>query len=135
MAECPNKDILVLNKLFGEYELHDEEETKILDDEIEYAEEGEILMIQRVLNAEPTLEERAQRDNLFHTRCTVKDKVCHLIVDSDSCANIASTLMVEKLGLETTKNPRPYKLTWLNDDEELKVSQQVQVRLQRPYSV
>ncbi|KAA3477920.1 reverse transcriptase [Gossypium australe] len=35
--------------------------------------------------------------------------------------------MVEKLGLSTTKHPTPYKLQWLNDGGELKVTKQVLV--------
>ena len=38
---------------------------------------------------------------------------------------MASTLMVEKLGLATIKHPHPYKLQWLNDGGELKVTKQV----------
>lgn len=60
-----------------------------------------------------------------------QDKVCHLIVDSGSCTNIASVTLVEKLGLATTKHPRQYKLKWLNDKEEIKVSKQVEV----PFSI
>ncbi|KAA3473479.1 Transposon Ty3-I Gag-Pol polyprotein [Gossypium australe] len=35
------------------------------------------------------------------------------------------TLMVEKLGLLTTKHPSPYKLQWLNDGGELKFDRRV----------
>ncbi|XP_010490437.1 PREDICTED: uncharacterized protein LOC104768211 [Camelina sativa] len=35
--------------------------------------------------------------------------------------------MVKKLGLTTEKHPKPYKLQWLNDDGEMKVSIQVKV--------
>ncbi|KAL4333440.1 hypothetical protein GQ457_07G006470 [Hibiscus cannabinus] len=41
------------------------------------------------------------------------------------CTNVASTLMVGKLGLATTKHPHPYKLQWLNDGGEFKVTKQV----------
>ena len=33
-----------------------------------------------------------------------------MIIDSGSCTNAASTLLVEKLSLPTLKHPRPYKL-------------------------
>ena len=33
--------------------------------------------------------------------------------------------MVEKLGLPTSKHPRPYKLQWLNDRGEVRVNKQV----------
>ena len=55
-------------------------------------------------------ENEVQRDNIFHTRCHVKDKVCSVIIDGGSCTNVASTLLVEKLSLPTLKHPRPYKL-------------------------
>ena len=38
-----------------------------------------------------------------------------MISDGGSCTNVASTTMVEKLGMPTSKHPRPYKLQWLND--------------------
>ena len=46
-----------------------------------------------------------QRENIFHTRCHVQNKVCSVIIDGGSCTNVASTIMVEKLGLLTIKNP------------------------------
>ena len=68
-----------------------------------------------------------QRENIFHTRCKVKDKVCSMIIDGGSCTNVASATMVEKLGLPTMKHPEPYKLQWLNDCGELKVNRQVKI--------
>lgn len=67
-------------------------------------------------------DEAAQRENIFHIRCYVQDKVCSMIIDEGSCTNVASTTMVEKLGLPTLKHPRPYKLQWLNDSGEVKVN-------------
>jgi len=45
-----------------------------------------------------SLQAKGQRENIFHTRCYVKDKVCSVIIDGGSCTNVASTIMVEKLG-------------------------------------
>ena len=45
-----------------------------------------------------------------------------MIIDSGSCTNVASSVMVDRLGLKTTKHPNPYKLQWLNDGGELKVT-------------
>ncbi|KAA3470751.1 Transposon Ty3-I Gag-Pol polyprotein [Gossypium australe] len=50
-----------------------------------------------------------------------------VIVDGGSSTNVASTLMVEKLGLPKTKHLHPYKLQWLNEGGELKVTKQVLV--------
>ena len=52
-------------------------------------------------------------------------KVCSLIIDGGSCTNVASTRLVEKLGLKTTPHPKPYKLQWLSDNGELVVDKQV----------
>jgi hypothetical protein len=54
-----------------------------------------------------------QRNSLFRTTCKTKDRVCKVIIDSGSTDNLVSTEMVEKLELETTAHPRPYKVSWL----------------------
>lgn len=51
-----------------------------------------------------------QRENFFHTRCIVNNKVCSMIIDGGSCTNVASTTLVEKLGLPLLTHPRPYRL-------------------------
>jgi len=50
-----------------------------------------------------------------------------LIIDSGSCTNVASALLVEKFGLPTLKNPNPYKHQWLNDYGDIRVTKQVLV--------
>jgi len=63
-------------------------------------------------------------ENLFHTRCFVNNKDCSVIIDGGSCTNVAS-----KLALTTLKNPHPYRLQWLNECGEIKVTRQVLVAL------
>ncbi|KAL4341138.1 hypothetical protein GQ457_08G028220 [Hibiscus cannabinus] len=53
--------------------------------------------------------------------------MCSMIIDGVSCANTASTFTIEKVRLETIEHPNPYKLLWLNDEGELKVTRQVRV--------
>mgnify|MGYP004709607971 CR=1 FL=1 len=65
--------------------------------------------------------EDLQLENIFYTRCHIKDKVCSLVVDPESCTNVASPHMVEKLNLTTTNHPKPYKLQWLNNSGEVYV--------------
>ncbi|KAF7800818.1 Transposon Ty3-I Gag-Pol polyprotein [Senna tora] len=48
-----------------------------------------------------------------------------MVIDSGSVTNVASTLLVDKLDLPTMKHPKPYKLQWLNDSAEAKVTKQV----------
>ncbi|XP_056848903.1 uncharacterized protein LOC130499034 [Raphanus sativus] len=104
--DCPNKRVMVL-KADGEYESQDEAEleTDASDEElVDYAETGELLVTRRSLSAlfDP---ETVQRENIFHTRCSVE----------------------QKLGLIKTPHPRPYRLKWLNDETELKIAEQVVV--------
>ena len=42
-------------------------------------------------------EDDTQRDNIFCMHCQVKDKVRSSIIDGESCTNVASALMVDKL--------------------------------------
>ena len=83
--------------------------------DVEYA-SGENLVVQRTLSLQIKNNEHGeQRENLFHTHCLIGNKLCNVIVDSGSCTNVASTLLAEKLKLPTIKQPKPYKLQWLND--------------------
>ena len=84
-----------------------------------------MFVAKRALSLQDKEEEEVQRENIFHTMCHVQNKVCSVIIDSGSCTNVASTTLVEKLGLLTSKHPRPYKLQWLNDSGELWVQKQV----------
>jgi len=63
-----------------------------------------------------------QRENIFHTRCTVKGKVCSLIIDGGSYANVASKTLMEKLKLSVSPHPTPYTIQWLNQDKGLQIS-------------
>ena len=132
-SECPNKRLMVINAQ-GEIETEDEQEEE--DDEMppledayegQFAVEGESLVARRALSAQFKEEENNQRENLFHTRCFVNNKVCSVIIDGGSCTNVASTELVEKLALHTLKHPRPYRLQWLNNCGEVKVTRQVMV--------
>ena len=96
------------------------------DDE-EYVVQGELMVARRALSLQAKKDNEMQRDNIFHTRCHVQNKVCSVIIDGGSCTNVASTTMVEKLGMATCKHPRPYKLQWLNDIGEVRVNKQVLV--------
>ncbi|XP_010546474.1 PREDICTED: uncharacterized protein LOC104818554 [Tarenaya hassleriana] len=130
--ECPNRRAMTLRD-DGEIETESEEEVKSDSDastnEVgdQFAAKGELLVARRALNLQAKEEETVQRQNIFYTRGVVKDKVCSIIIDSGSCTNVASTLLVEKLGLKTIRHPKPYRLQWLNDRGETKVHRQLSV--------
>ena len=48
-----------------------------------------------------------------------------MIVDGGSCANVASDTFLKKLNLSCIKHPRPYRLQWLNECGEVKVTKHV----------
>ncbi|XP_042942593.1 uncharacterized protein LOC122276749 [Carya illinoinensis] len=56
--------------------------------------------------------------------CTVAEKVCKMIIDSDSCENVVSEEVVQKLQLKTDRHPKPYKLSWLDKGSEVTVDRQ-----------
>jgi hypothetical protein len=47
-----------------------------------------------------------------------------VIIDSGRTDNIVSTEMVDKLGLETTEHPNPYKVSWLQKEHHVMVTKQ-----------
>ncbi|XP_027169405.1 uncharacterized protein LOC113769129 [Coffea eugenioides] len=78
---------------------------------------GTALVARRALTAR-VKEDELQRENIFYTRCFVNQALCSVIIDSGSCTNVASSLMVDNLKLPTRDHPRPYKLQWLNNSGE-----------------
>ena len=52
-------------------------------------------------------------------------KICSLIIDGGNSTYVASQRLIEKLALKTSPHPRPYKLQWLSENEELVVDRQV----------
>ncbi|XP_040955925.1 uncharacterized protein, partial [Gossypium hirsutum] len=128
-SQCPNRRIMVI-RVDGEVESKEEDgnepEMPSDDEDLELPVEGEILVVKRSLSIQ-SVETDQQRENIFHTRCHIQGKVCSMIIDGGSCTNVASIMLVEKLGLATTKHPTPYKLQWLNDGGELKVTKQAVV--------
>src|SRR2546421_1157793 len=142
-SQCPNRKVMLLTPQ-GEVESETEEENNVEakcdseadcesgdDEHVLAAECGEVLITRRVLNMQPKDDFQSQRENLFHTRCLIMNKVCALIIDGGSCTNAASYMMVMKLGLPLIAHPRPYKLQWFNDGGEVKVFKQVKV----PFSI
>jgi len=66
------------------------EEFESDDSEVAYAHEGELLMIRRTLNNQPSPHPESHRENIFRTRCKISENVCSLIVDNGSCCNCSS---------------------------------------------
>ncbi|XP_052477141.1 uncharacterized protein LOC128032567 [Gossypium raimondii] len=100
-SQCPNRRVMLMRE-DGEIESDSEEDVHEL----------------------PTKEDE-ENDLEVLNRSSYGDHGCQ----TGSCTNVASSVMVDRLGLKTTKHPNPYKLQWLNDGGELKVTKQVVVPL------
>ncbi|KAL4347069.1 hypothetical protein GQ457_17G008780 [Hibiscus cannabinus] len=81
----------------GFQSVNDEQKNDEYD--IKFTTNGEILVVKRSLNMQPSQDDQ-QRENIFHTRFQ---------------------------GLTTTEHPNPYNLQWLNNCDEIKVTKQVVV--------
>ncbi|XP_059067545.1 uncharacterized protein LOC131858349 [Cryptomeria japonica] len=91
--------------------------------------QGETLMFNRSLLV-PLNKELAQRKSLFRTTCKAKGKVCKVIVDSGSTENLVSLEMVTKLKLKRIPHPTPYKVSWLNKEQQTIVNEQCLVEFE-----
>ena len=137
-SECPNKRIMMIRDngdVESESDSSDCEGMPPLEDsdgdELALPVE-ESLVIRRTLQVQVKEDDtNEQRENIFHTRCYIQRKVCGLIIDSGSCVNVCSATLVSKLNLCTAKHAKPYRLQWLNDSGEVKVTKQVVV----PFSI
>jgi len=87
--------------------------------------EGDLLVVRHMLGQVLKPFYESQRENIFHTRCLINNKLFSLIVDEGSCANVANTKVVDKLKLSTISYATPYKLQWLSKEGEIIVNKQV----------
>jgi hypothetical protein len=116
-SDCPNRKMISL----VEEDLEDELVDEGSEEEWTYADQGESLVIRRILKS-TYIEEDWLRNNIFHTKCTFSGKVCNVIIDGGSCENVVSTTMVEKLNLKTEPHSHPYKLQWLKKGNDIQVT-------------
>ena len=75
-------------------------------------------------------EKNTQRHQLFKNRCTIKDKLFELIIDSGSFENIISREAVSKLKLPM-KSILTYTSGWIKAAEKIEVNECCKV----PFSI
>jgi hypothetical protein len=115
-SECANHRVMILKddrEIVSTSEESDCDDMPPFEDtsDLEYAVSDKVLVIRRSLSIQTKEDDvEQQRENIFHTRCLINDKVCSMIIDSGSCTNVASVTLVRKLGLNTIKHERPYQL-------------------------
>jgi len=94
-----------------------EDNLKKTQEEIaEEANEGEMLVLRRVLRGQIGAKDE-QREDIFRSRYTIWGKVCFVIIDEGSNTNAVSLSMITKLGLQTMTHPYPYNIQWLNQSK------------------
>ncbi|KAJ4717044.1 Retrovirus-related Pol polyprotein from transposon 17.6 [Melia azedarach] len=114
--QCSNKRIMIVleNEKIESASLSEDEMPPLEDcSDIEIKEpvHSDLLITRKTLSIQPKDDvDVEQREHIFHTRCHVKDRVSTMIINSGSCINVASTLLVDKLNLNTKKHPKLYKL-------------------------
>jgi hypothetical protein len=83
-----------------------------------------------LLTPEKEVEDTAQRSRLFRTTCKPKHGNARSSWIAGSTDNLVSTEMVEKLELEMTDHPSPYKVSWLQKGHQVSVTKQCLVEFQ-----
>ncbi|XP_024948462.2 uncharacterized protein LOC112495863 [Citrus sinensis] len=106
-SQCPNKRVMILRD-DGDVETESESDDDPMppledaNDGVEYLVDGKLMVARRALNMQVKEDAEVQRDNIFHTRCHIKDKVCSMIIDGGSCTNVASTRFLFAINLFRT---------------------------------
>ncbi|XP_019432645.1 PREDICTED: uncharacterized protein LOC109339632, partial [Lupinus angustifolius] len=128
-SQCPTRRTMIIRN--GEVESQSENSSDEEEDDHEEESvtipEGDLFMVRRLLGSQIKEEDASQRENIFHTRCIVDGKLCSLIIDSGSCANVVSARLMSKLNLVTKSHPTPYRLQWLSEVGEMIVNKQAEI--------
>ncbi|XP_074278633.1 uncharacterized protein LOC141602227 [Silene latifolia] len=137
--ECPQKRALTAQELCDLIPVFVTPEEETVQGSVETDGEGivydldplsnEECLVLRNLHMETGSAENEQREQIFHTRCKVNRKICNLIIDSGSCANVVARDLVDELKLQTKDRVKPYKLHWLNGENGIQVKKQALVSL------
>ena len=64
---------------------------------------------------------------MFYSRCSIKDKICNLINENESCENIVSKTLVDYLKLDMKPHPHPYDIGWIKHGPHIKITDLCQV--------
>ncbi|CAL2273299.1 unnamed protein product [Prunus armeniaca] len=68
------------------------------------------LVLQRILLAP---KDEGQLHSIFHSLCSINNKVCDVIINNESCENFVSKKLVERLQLPMEPHISPYSPDWV----------------------
>ena len=71
---------------------------------------------------------KGQRSNIFQSEFKIQDKVCKLIIDGGSFANVLSSDLVNALSLSTRRLPTPRNMQWMNQSGTLKITHKARIK-------
>ncbi|RDY07622.1 hypothetical protein CR513_08230, partial [Mucuna pruriens] len=113
-SQCPNRRTMIMREN-REIESESSQGKSTSSSEIESSSDhshyqGDLLMVRRLMSNISGDEAKSQRENNFHSRCLVLGTLCSFIIDCENSVNVASSKLVEKLGIPTLPHPKPYKL-------------------------
>lgn len=101
-----------------------------ITDERTGGDQGTVLMLRRICLAPMKQDDQPWlRTNIFASTCTINGTICSFVIDSGSCKNVISASAADKLGLRKSNHPAPYKLVWLQEGVDIRVTQRVLVSL------
>ena len=96
--------------------------------EIDDTDDGLSMMASNIHSDGTVATMKGQRSNIFKSECTIKDKVCKLIIDGGSFTNVISSDVVHALSLSTWRLPTPRYMQWMNQSGTLKITHKARVK-------
>nr|GEX15060.1 hypothetical protein [Tanacetum cinerariifolium] len=84
-------------------------------------------LVRRLVLTSTKKVEDSQRHNIFQTRCKINQDVFNVIVVGGSSENIISRDIMTRLKLTPKKHPKPYKIGWIIDVGEVRVTEQCEI--------
>ncbi|CAA7058339.1 unnamed protein product [Microthlaspi erraticum] len=89
------------------------------------------LILRRSSGSPPDHDNQWLRTNIFRSSCTIKAKICSIVIDSGSSRNVIAADAVQKLGISAEAHPVPYSLSWVQNGCSLRVTHRAMV----PFSI
>ena len=89
----------------------------------QYMTKNIFLKVKKSLQTTSAKEEPWLGHDIFQTHFTSQDMTCNDIIDNKICENVAPNYLTEKLKSQPIEHQDAYKLQWLNNDNEIKLSQ------------